>query len=276
MHIDHWSIFFKNNFGRIGILLIASIALFAVLAPLISDYAPGEYTGKLLAPPSMENLLGTNDVGQDVLMRLLYGARTSLIVGISSALLSVFLSVLFGGAAAMLGGIFDRVCMRFVDAMLVLPSFIIIILFSAYLRPGMLFLIVLLSSFMWPGGARIVRSQALSFKQRVHVSASRAFGAGSGHVMSKHIIPEMGPLLIAVAIQDARRAVFMEAGLSFFGVSDPAVISWGKMMQQAMKFICLDAWMWWLLPAGIALTLVVMSLTFVGYAVESALDPRLK
>jgi len=276
MHIDYWRSVRQNNFAKIGFSLIAIILFAAIASPLITQYQPADYTGNIFISPSWKNILGTNDVGQDIFSHLVYGARTSLIIGCSTALLSTLISLFIGGLAALLGGIYDRLLLRFVDAMIIIPPIIVIILVSSYIKPGLVILILLLSAFIWPGGARVVRAQTLMLKEKTHVPASRAFGSGFIHILVRHIIPELGPILIVIMIQDIRRAVFMEAGLSFLGISDPSMISWGKMIQHASKFYYLDVWMWWLIPAGLALTFVVLGFALIGFSLESALDPRLK
>ncbi|NPV29835.1 MAG: ABC transporter permease [Firmicutes bacterium] len=276
MHINYWQEIKKDNFGKLGLVLLTLMVVLALLAPLLTRYQPHTYTGSVFAPPSWQHPLGTNDVGQDIWARLLYGARTSLTVGCGVALFSALISVLVGCTAALFGGVYDRLVMRLVDAMIVVPPVIVVILVAAYLRPNILLMVVLLSSFLWPGGARVVRAQTLSLKERMHVAAARTFGAGWVHLLSHHIIPDLGPVILATMIHDARRAVFMEAGLSFLGISDPTVVSWGKMMQHALRFSYLDVWKWWLLPPGFALSLTISALTFLGYALEKALNPRLR
>jgi peptide/nickel transport system permease protein len=245
------------------------------LAPIMAPYSPTDME-EIFSPPSWEHLLGTDDLGHDVLSRLLYGARTSLQVGCGVAILSTALSVFIGGTSALFGGIYDRIWMRAVDAMMAIPAVILMILAAAYLRPSLLLLIILISAFSWPGGARMLRAQTLSLKERMHVSAARTFGANWKYLLQNHIIPDLGPLLAAVMIQDARRAIFMEAGLAFLGVSDPMMISWGKMMHQALGYTYLDVWKWWLLPAGLALSLTLVAFSFLGFGMEMAMDPRLK
>jgi len=276
MHIDYWREIKGSGPGRAGLAAIIMMAALAALAPLFTGHQPGDYTGAVFHPPSGEYWLGTNDVGQDIWTHLLYGARTSLAVGCGAAALSAFLSALIGGLAAMSGGVPDRVLMRLADALLVIPPIIVAILAAAYFRPGAVLLVFLLSAVMWPGGARLVRSQALAVKERAHVAAARTFGAGRLHLLVRHIIPELGPIIIAILVMDARRAIFMEAGLSFLGVADPTVVSWGKMMQQALKYSYLEVWKWWLLPAGAALSLTMAGLTCTGFALENILNPRLK
>jgi len=276
MHVDPIGEISHDPLARIGLLMLAIITLMAIFAPLLSSYSPNDYTGKIFSPPTMDHPLGTDSMGQDIWVRLLYGARTSLVVAGAVALLSSSLSVLVGATAALAGGLYERFCMRIVDAMISLPTIIVMILVAAYLRPSLPLLILLISAFTWPGGARIVRSQVLSLKERMHINAARTFGAGWRHIVSTHIIPDLSPIISALMMQDARRAVFMEAGLAFLGVSDPMVISWGKMMHQALAFTYLDVWQWWLVPTGLALSATLIGISFLSCSLETAMNPRLK
>ncbi|TEB07814.1 Oligopeptide transport system permease protein OppC [Pelotomaculum schinkii] len=276
MHINYWQEIKQDSLGRGGVTLIVLVVAMGVFAPLLTSYQPSGYAGPVFSPPSLRHWLGTNDVGQDIWTHLLYGARTSLAVGCGVGLLSTMLSIVAGGTAALCGSLYDRVLMRLADALIIIPPVIVVILAAAYLRPNTMLLVVLLSALLWPGGARVVRAQTLSLKEKMSVSAARTFGASWSHLLFRHIVPDLGPVLVAVIIQDIRRAMFMEAGLSFLGVSDPSMISWGKMMQQALKFVYLDAWKWWLLPAGLFLSITVTGFTFTGFALETYLNPRLR
>lgn len=276
MHIDPLGEVSHDPLARIGMFMLVIITLMAIFAPLLSNYSPHDYTGIIFSPPDRDHPLGTDSMGQDIWVRLLYGARTSLVVAGAVALLSTSLSVLVGATAALAGGLYERLCMRIVDAVISLPTIIVMILVAAYLRPGLPLIILLISAFSWPGGARIVRSQVLSLKERMHINASRTFGAGKGHIISTHIIPDLSPIISALMMQDARRAVFMEAGLAFLGVSDPNVISWGKMMHQALAFTYLDVWQWWLVPTGLILSATLVAISFLSNSVETAVDPRLR
>lgn len=276
MHINHWREIKNNKLGRAGMVMFSLILFLALFAPILTAYPPDQYSGAIFNPPSVRHWLGTDDVGQDIWAGLLYGSRTSLLVCCGTSALALGLSLLAGGSAALAGGWYDRLLMRVVDALLIIPPVILIILTAAYIKPGILVLIFLLSVFFWPSGTRIIRAQALSLKSSTHVAAATNFGARKTYLLLRHIIPELGPVAIAVAVQFARRAVFMEAGLSFLGVSDPTVISWGKMMQNALEFTYLKVWIWWLLPTGLALSMTIMGLTFTGTALEAVLNPRLR
>ena len=275
MHIDLGHEIRHDRMALLGILVLAVILFMAIFAPLLSPYSPAEYSGRIFSPPSNDHLLGTDSMGQDIWTRLLFGARTSLLVAASVALLASSLSVLIGASSALVGGLYERFWMRIVDVMICLPTIIVMILIAAYFRPHLPLLILLISAFTWPGGARIVRSQVLTLKERMHIYAARTFGADQRHILKNHIVPDISPIIASMMIQDARKAVFMEAGLAFLGVSDPLIISWGKMMHQALAFTYLDVWKWWLLPTGIFLSLTLVSLSFLGVSLEAAMDPRL-
>lgn len=276
MHIDPLRDGFSNRFALMALSILLAIILMAILAPVLTRFPPDYYTGQIFSPPSYSHPLGTDSMGQDIWSRLLFGARTTLFVAASVTIISTLLSFLVGASAALIGGLYESFWMRIVDAMSSVPPMIVMILLAAYLRPNLLVMVLLLSFLSWPIGARIIRSQVLSLKERGHVYASRTFGASWWHILKSHIAPELGPLLTAIMIQDARRAVFMEAAMGFLGVSDPMVISWGKMMQQALAFTYLNVWEWWLLPTGFALSLTLVSLSFLGLSLETAMDPRLR
>jgi peptide/nickel transport system permease protein len=276
VHIDVKKEIMGSGPARIGFVILLVMTAAALLAPLIAPYDPHQQSPSALLAPSVSHWLGTNHVGQDIWSRLLFGARTSLLVGFGVGVLATFLGTIFGVSAALIGGLYERVVMRLVDAFIVIPMVIVIILVAAYVEPSILVLIVLLALLSWQGGARIIWAQALSQKEREYVAAARSFGAGNFYIAWRHIVPALGPILLVEFIYGIRRAVFMEAGLAFLGISDPTMVSWGMMMRDALSFSYLNVWQWWLLPTGIALSLTIVGLTFIGYAVEPIIDPRLR
>lgn len=276
MHIDVKKEIMGSGPARIGFVILLVMTAAALLAPLIAPYDPHQQSPSALLAPSISHWLGTNHVGQDIWSRLLFGARTSLLVGFGVGVLATFLGTIFGVSAALIGGLYERVVMRLVDAFIVIPMVIVIILVAAYVEPSILVLIVLLALLSWQGGARIIWAQALSQKEREYVAAARSFGAGNFYIAWRHIVPALGPILLVEFIYGIRRAVFMEAGLAFLGISDPTMVSWGMMMRDALSFSYLNVWQWWLIPTGIALSLTIVGLTFIGYAVEPIIDPRLR
>ena len=276
MHIDLKKEIKQSNIGKVGLAILLLVIFMAILAPFLSRYDPDQQSAASLLSPSSSHWLGTNQVGQDIWSQLLYGARTSLLVGFGVGTLSLMLSILFGVSAALIGGLYDKIIMRIVDAFIVIPMVVVVILVAAYIRPSLPILILLLSVLSWQGGARVIRAQALSLRESGHVNASRTFGASRFYIAWRHIVPDLGPILLVEFIYGVRRAVFMEAGLAFLGIGDPMLVSWGMMMRDAMKFSYLNVWQWWLVPAGVALSLTIVGLTFISHATESVLDPRLR
>jgi peptide/nickel transport system permease protein len=276
MHIDLKKEIKESGPGRTGLIILLLMITIALAAPILAPYDPYQQSTASLLSPSWSHWLGTNHVGQDIWSRLVFGARTSLLVGFGVGILATLLSTVFGVSAALVGGLYEKVVMRIVDAFIVIPMIIIIILISAYIRPGILILILLLSLLSWQGGARIMRAQALSLKERGHVAAAKSFGANRFYLAWRHIVPDLGPILLVEFIYGVRRAVFMEAGLAFLGISDPTVVSWGMMMRDALSFSYLNVWQWWLVPTGVALSLIIIGLTFVGHAAEPVIEPRLR
>jgi peptide/nickel transport system permease protein len=276
MHIDLKKEIKESGSGKTGLIILLLMIAVALLAPVIAPCDPYQQSIDSLLSPSWSHWLGTNHVGQDIWTQLIYGARTSLLVGFGVGIFSTLLGTVFGVSAALVGGLYAKVVMRIIDAFIVIPMVIVVILISAYIRPGIATLILLLSLLSWQGGARIIRAQVLSLKERGHVAAARSFGANHFYIAWRHIVPELGPILLVDFIYGVRRAVFMEAGLAFLGISDPNVVSWGMMMRDALSFSYLDVWQWWLVPPGLALSLTIIGLTLVGHAAEPVIEPRLR
>lgn len=276
MHINLKKAITESSMGKSGLIILLIMILMAALAPLISFYDPLVQSTASFLPPSCQNWLGTNHVGQDIWSQLVYGARTSLLVGFGVGIFSTLLAISFGTSAAIIGGLYSKIIMRLVDAFIVLPTFIVLILVTAYVKPGVLVLTLLLSLLMWQDGARILRAQVLSLKRREHINAVRAFGGGGFYITCRHILPDLSPIIMVDFIHGVRRAIFIEAGLAFLGISNPYIVSWGTMMREAMSFSYLRVWQWWLLPVGAALSLTIIGLTFISHAAEPVIEPRLR
>jgi peptide/nickel transport system permease protein len=276
VHINIKKEIMESSPVKAGFVILILIIMAALLAPLIAPYDPHQQSTAALLAPSVDHWLGTNHVGQDIWSQLVFGARTSLLVGFGVGILATLLGTVFGVSAALVGGVYERMVMRLVDAFIVIPMVIVIILVAAYVKPSILVLIVLLALLGWQGGARIIWSQTLSLKEREYIAAARSFGARNSYIAWRHIVPALGPILLVDFIYGIRRAVFMEAGLALLGISDPTMVSWGMMMRDALSFSYLQVWQWWLLPTGIALSLTIVGLTFIGHAVEPIIDPRLR
>ncbi len=276
MHINYWAEIKKDGLGRTGLVMVALLAAAALLAPWLAPYNPWEYVGPPLSAPSWRHLLGTNEVGQDILSELLFGTRTTLLISVSAAACSTMLSLVLGLLAGFYRGTAERIILRLVDVMLVIPVFLIALLVAAYFKPGTSTLILLFTMLLWPPGTRIIWTRVLSLKNQEHFTSARQFGAGTFYLVRRHLVPELYPLLAVNFIQVIRRAVFMEAGLAFLGVFDPAAKSWGLMLHYARGFIFTGAWKWWLLPPGLAVSFTITAFALIGYSLEAVLDPRLR
>ncbi|MCG7849772.1 MAG: ABC transporter permease subunit, partial [ANME-2 cluster archaeon] len=196
--------------------------------------------------------------------------------GISVATIACTIGILVGVSAALIGGTYDVIVMRIADALLAIPSILILILIAAYFKPSLFVLIITLSLITWQTVARGIRAQTLSLKTKLHIKAAKNMGASTFYVMRKHIIPELFPLYAMGFITKAKIAVFMEAGLSFLGIFDPTTKSLGIMISYATHHLYLDIWFNWLLPPVLSLSLIIISLAFISYAVEEISDPRLR
>lgn len=258
--------------------LVAAFAVLAVVGGRMTSYRASELAGSPLQAPGGGHLLGTNSVGQDVFTQLLSGARVSLTVALLAGAGTIAIGALVGMTAGWVGGRTDAVLMRVVDLVLITPRLPLLIVVGAYVGPSLPVIAFIIAVTFWPISARVVRSQVLSLRRRAHVRAALGFGAGSRHVLTRHILPDVSLILVAGLVSSAGRAVMLEAGLAFLGLGDPTRASWGKMMRDAMDFSALfhtDAWQWWLVPPIAAIVLLLLGITFLGVAVEQRINPRL-
>ena len=274
MHISIKKYLQKDKKAQAGLAIVSALVLLALITPFFTR-DPDAFSSLIFTQPGQANLLGTNDLGQDIFSRLIYGLRTSIFVSVGVGIFATFISIIAGVFSGFIGGMFDIVVMRIVDVFLVMPSIIILILISAFIRPTMLWLIIIISLLSWQRGARVIRGQTLALKQRAHIYSARAFGAKRVYMLVRHIIPDLGNIIIVSFINNARSAVFLEAGVAFIGISSLTTISLGTIMHNAFKFYYLPVWIWWLLPAGILLSAILISLTFLGNLMEKIIDPRL-
>lgn len=262
-----------------GTVIVVVFVLVAVLASVLAPYDPRAIVGDSFSHPSSRHLLGTNDIGQDILSQVIWAARYSLTVAVSAASLAVVAGVLVGTLAGLLGGVADMVLMRLVDVFLGLPHLPLVILITALLGPniGVLILVVALAG--WAPMARTIRSQTLSLRERGFVQFVRGNGGGPLYLLRHHLGPAMGPLIVAHWVDWAGAAVFLESGLAFLGLGDPFRVSWGTILDRAFRHQGLflgNLWVWWVLPAGLAITLAVIGFTLVGVGLEPVLNPRSK
>lgn len=275
---SQWRHSVSRRLGLIGALLLVMFVAVAIFAPYIAPYDPRARDDVPFAVPSLAHLLGTNDVGQDILSELIFGARISLVVGLASALVAVVVGGAIGLAAGFFRGAVDSVSMRLVDVTLALPFLPLLIVLAVFLGRGLFTTTLVIAAIIWAQPARVIRSQVLSIRERAHVEAARAMGAGPRHLLGRHILPSVSPLVIAQFVRSANVAILLEASLAFLALGDPTNKSWGTMLYYAnsRNAFLTDAWIWWVIPTGLAISVVVLAFAFLGYALEEWADPRLR
>lgn len=263
--------------GRAGLILFALMALTAFLAPVVAPYDPYAVSGAAYLPPGAEHLLGTNDIGQDIFSELLYGARTSLAVGLLSAAISLGLGTAAGVLAGWYGGAADRLVMKVTAFFLTIPFIPAVILLSAFTRPGIVSTAAILGGMSWAGTARVVRTQTRAIRERDYIRTIRAMGAPDFYIFTRHVIRELSPWLMYQGAGRVKSGILSEASLSFLGLGSAAQKSWGSMIYyaQAKSALLTGAWVWWIIPPGLGIVLVSCALVMISYGAEERTDERL-
>jgi peptide/nickel transport system permease protein len=261
----------------VGASIIAVFAGMAVFAPWLTPYGPQQAVAVPYSPPSLQHWMGTDNLGDDVMSQIMYGARVSLTVGFVVALAATLIGTVVGLLSGFYRGATDEALMRLTDVMLVLPSLPLAIILAAYLGPSIVTIIEVLSITAWPLVARVVRSQTLSLRERPFTDASRIVGAGNGRLMFRVIIPNLVTLIAANAVLAVTGAVVGEAGLDFIGLGNPAIVSWGTMLYwaQNLNAVLRGAW-WWVLAPGLCIAFVGLGAVLVSVSIENTFNPRLR
>ncbi|GAB6280008.1 MAG: hypothetical protein STSR0007_00560 [Thermovirga sp.] len=242
----------------------------------IEGTSPSSGSLDVTVPGGKWGLLGTDQRGRDVLSLFIAGIRVSLLVGIAATLLASVLGLSIGLASGYLGGVIDSLIMRAVDVLLSIPVLPILMVIVGIWGKGLWQLILILGLFSWMGTARTVRSLALTLRETGYVENLRSIGASSFYILYRHLLPEVLPVLLATISLGVPGAILAEAGLSFLGLSDPKVISWGRMLHEAHGFGAFTAGAWWLiLPPGLGISIICLVFLDMGRAIEEMADPRL-
>lgn len=273
---DVWRRFQRNRLAVFGAGLICLLAVVAVCAPLIAPYSPTlVQLDAQFEPPSAAHPFGTDFYGRDILSRVLYGARISLVIGLVPTLMAMLFGTVIGVTAGFQGGWVDTLLMRLGDVVMAFPSLILAMVITYTLGASLFTLFIALSVVGWAGAARVVRSQTLSLKQRDFVTASRAVGVGRAGIMFRHILPNcLAPILILLTL-GIPGAIMAEAGLSFLGVgAQPPTPSWGLMVNEGQEYLFSAPWA--SIFPGLAILVTVLAFNFVGDGLRDALDPFLK
>ncbi|MFB9325626.1 oligopeptide ABC transporter permease [Paenibacillus aurantiacus] len=267
--------FAKHKLAVLGLTVTVALALIALLATWLMPHSPYEVTAQFSSPPSAAHWLGTDQVGRDVLSRLIIAARVSLIVGFATVAIYVAIGTLIGLVSAYFGGRTDAVIMRLTDMFLAFPFMMVILVIVSAIGASLPTIIAVIALFSWPSVALLVRSAVLSLKAQDFVSAGRALGYSTPRLLFRHILPNaIGPIIVNATFGVAS-AILSEAGLSFLGMGvQPPTASWGNMLSEAQSLTVLTEQPWLWVPAGSMLLVTVLAINFVGDGLRDAFDPK--
>jgi peptide/nickel transport system permease protein len=259
----------------VGVTIIGLFVLVAVFGPMFID-DPKEQVGEVFEPPSSSHWLGLDGGGSDMVRLLIEGSRISLIVGFAAALVSAVIGGLVGLVSGFAGGKTDTALMRITDYFLVIPDVPLMVVAAALFGRSLQNIILIIGVIYWTTTARLVRAQVKSLRERIYVRRARALGAKNMRLIGKHILPQIAPLLVANTVLLVAAAIFAETFITFLGLGDPSLISWGRLIENSFTddAILNDAW-WTIVPPGVCVAIVVLALTMTGSSIEEALNPRL-
>lgn len=261
-----FSLGLKNKMTFAGIIILILFLTMAVFAPLLSPHNPWAL-GTPYLPPEKGHPLGTNDIGQDLLSELIYGARISLFIGFFAAFLATSMGTVIGLLAGYLRGTWDELFMRLADLFFLIPTLPLVIVLVAYLRPSIWNIIIAIALLGWASTARVVRARVLQVREMPFVKSARALGGGSFYIVFKHLLPNTTEVIMAKASLAVAGAMLTEAGISFLGLGDPTQKSWGMMLHYAFsRGGVVNGYWWWYLPPTFCISLAVLGFVLLGYA----------
>jgi peptide/nickel transport system permease protein len=270
----------QSKTGTVGFFIVSLVIFVALFADILAPHDPASNNlGDMLKPPvwldggSQNYILGTDNLGRDILSRIIYGSRVSLLVGVFSVILAGFIGIIAGLIAGYYGGVIDNILMRIVDSFLAIPSILFILVVLAVFDPSILVLIVVIGLTNWVTYARVVRGEVLSIKEREFVKASKSIGTNSLTIMLQHILPNILSSFIVISTLSVATTIVLEASLSFLGLGiQPPDVSWGGMLTDGRNYLATN---WWLATfPGIAITVTVLGIIFLGDWLRDVLDPR--
>ncbi|HOP36047.1 MAG TPA: ABC transporter permease [Syntrophales bacterium] len=273
---EFWYRFSRNRLAVAGSLLVLLLFVVSFLAPLLSPYDPGAINLKeVLSPPSKDHLLGTDQLGRDVLSRMIWGSRISLKVGFVATGIAILIGTLLGALSGYYRGIIDSLIMRLVDIMLCFPTFFLILAVIAFLEPSIWNIMIIIGLTGWMGITRLVRADFITLREREFVQAARVIGAGDSRIIFIHMLPNAMASILVAATLGIAGAILTESALSFLGIGvQPPTPSWGNMLTAGKDNIDIA---WWLsLFPGLAILLTVLGFNLLGEGIRDSLDPRLR
>ena len=272
-----WWRFRRHKLALLGLAVLMLFGLLALFAEVVAQRDPNRVDiDQLKAPPSVAHILGTDAAGRDVFARLVYGARVSMLVGLTAVLLSSVIGTFMGLVSGYAGGWVDNALMRFTELIQTFPTFFAVILLVALIGPNILNVILVIGVLGWTGLARLVRGQVLALREADYVLAAHAVGVPGSRILARHILPGVLPYVMVAATLGLASAILTEAALSFLGLGVRMPTStWGNMLNAAQSLPVLEGQPWLWLPPGLALGLTILSVNFVGDGLRDALDPRM-
>jgi peptide/nickel transport system permease protein len=276
----NWRLFRSHRSGMAGLALLAFFIVVAIAAPLLAD-AEGldvtKSTGGVLESPSRAYPLGTDDNGRSVLTMLIWGARVSLFVGLLATVISMVLGTVIGLASGFLRGWVASLLYRLTEWFLVIPFLPLALILATILGRGLLNIAMVIGITSWPATALLIRSQTLSIRERPYLERARVLGAGRWKQVTRHVLPNVMPMVFANTTLTVAAAILTETTLSFLGLGDPTRVSWGSMLEDAFSLGAMTTGAWWyIVPPGVCVVLVVLAFTLVGQALEDVFNPRLR
>ena len=277
--VGFWAVIraiFKHRLSREGIIIIFLLCMMAIFAPLLAPYEPNKQDlYHVLSGPSKDHWLGTDNVGRDLLSRVIYGVRVSLIVALFATMFSSMAGVLIGLVAGFRGGVTDMIIMRITDTFMCIPWLVFVLVLAAALGPGIFNIIIAIAALGWTGFARIIRGQVLLVRELQYVEAARASGASGARITFKHLLPNsIAPIIVAISM-NMGFAIMLEAAAAFLGLGvQPPTPSWGHALRTGYTY--LEIVPLFSIAPGVMITLAVLAFHFLGDGLRDALDPRLR
>ncbi len=267
--------FRRHKLGMVSLCFLVVLVSLALFAPFLTPYDPNKLVGKFSAPPSLQNLLGTDQVGRDVLTRLLYATRVSLLVGFAATGIATGVGVVLGLVSGYFGGWVDMILMRFTDMVMSFPYILLVLVAAAIFKPGLWNIILILGFVDWPGVARLVRGNVLSLRETAFVKADIVAGMPTRHTLFSEILPNTIAPILVYATSVVAISILDEAALSFLGMGvQPPTASLGNMLNGAQSLTILTSKPWLWAPPGVVIVLLVLCINFIGDALRDAVDPR--
>ncbi len=268
-----------NKKGLTGLIILAFLVMSALLAPVLAPHDPRETrtVEDILLPPDRNHWLGTDEVGRDLFSLVLYGTRISLLIGFSCAFLSILIGSIIGLTSGYFGGWVDDVLMRITDLFVVIPRLPLVLITVAVVGPSIFNTIFVIGILIWAGTARIIRVQTMSLKERLFVERARSIGAGHLHIIGRHILPNVMPMIFANTVLVVATSIYLESTVSFLGLGDPTHISWGMILHYAFVGVAMTyGAYWYVIPPGAMIVVAVLAFTMCGYALDEILNPKLR